>query len=114
MVADMQLQIKDLKLPQGYSITWSGEFENQERAMKRLMLVVPLSILLIFVLLFDAFGSFKDALIIICNIPFALISGIFALLLTGIPLSVSAAIGFIALFGQAVLNGVVMVSASTN
>ena len=110
VVADMQLQAKDIKLPQGYSITWSGEFENQERAMKRLMLVVPLSILLIFVLLFDAFSSFKDALMIICNIPFALIGGIFALLLTGIPLSVSAAIGFIALFGQAVLNGVVMVS----
>lgn len=110
VVADMQAQSRDLKLPQGYSITWSGEFENQERAMKRLMLVVPLSILLIFVLLFDAFKSFKDALLIICNIPFALIGGIFALLLTGIPLSVSAAIGFIALFGQAVLNGVVMVS----
>lgn len=78
--------------------------------MQRLMLVVPLSILMIFVLLFDAFKSFRDALIIICNIPFALIGGIFALLLTGIPLSVSAAIGFIALFGQAVLNGVVMVS----
>jgi heavy metal efflux system protein len=110
VVADMQVHAKDMKLPQGYSITWSGEFENQERAMKRLMLVVPLSILLIFVLLFDAFESFKDALIIICNIPFALIGGIFALLLSGIPLSVSAAIGFIALFGQAVLNGVVMVS----
>ena len=110
VVADMQAQAKGLKLPQGYSITWSGEFENQERAMKRLMLVVPLSILLIFVLLFDAFSSFKDALIIICNIPFALVGGIFALLLSGIPLSVSAAIGFIALFGQAVLNGVVMVS----
>ena len=110
VVADMQAHAKDIKLPQGYSITWSGEFENQERAMKRLMLVVPLSILLIFVLLFDAFESFKDALIIICNIPFALIGGIFALLLSGIPLSVSAAIGFIALFGQAVLNGVVMVS----
>ncbi len=65
---------------------------------------------MIFVLLFDAFKSFRDALIIISNIPFALIGGIFALLLTGIPLSVSAAIGFIALFGQAVLNGVVMVS----
>ena len=110
VVADMQTQSKDLALPKGYSIVWSGEFENQERAMKRLMLVVPLSILLIFVLLFDAFESFKDALIIICNIPFALIGGIFALLLSGIPLSVSAAIGFIALFGQAVLNGVVMVS----
>ncbi len=110
VVRDMQARTADLKLPQGYSITWSGEFENQERAMNRLMLVVPLSILFIFVLLFDAFESFKDALIIICNIPFALIGGIFALLLSGIPLSVSAAIGFIALFGQAVLNGVVMVS----
>jgi cobalt-zinc-cadmium resistance protein CzcA len=106
----MQREAKGLTLPQGYSVTWSGEFENQERAMKRLMLVVPLSILLIFVLLFDAFESFKDALIIICNIPFALIGGVFALLFSGIPLSVSAAIGFIALFGQAVLNGVVMVS----
>jgi cobalt-zinc-cadmium resistance protein CzcA len=110
VVADMQNHAKDVKLPEGYSITWSGEFENQERAMKRLMLVVPLSILMIFLLLFDAFESFKDALIIICNIPFALIGGIFALLISGIPLSVSAAIGFIALFGQAVLNGVVMVS----
>jgi cobalt-zinc-cadmium resistance protein CzcA len=110
VVADMQKSTADMQLPQGYTITWSGEFENQERAMQRLMLVVPLSILMIFVLLFDAFKSFRDALIIICNIPFALIGGIFALLLTGIPLSVSAAIGFIALFGQAVLNGVVMVS----
>ncbi len=110
VVADMQKATQDMKLPQGYSINWSGEFENQERAMQRLMLVVPLSILMIFVLLFDAFKSFRDALIIISNIPFALIGGIFALLLTGIPLSVSAAIGFIALFGQAVLNGVVMVS----
>lgn len=110
VVSDMQDHAKEIKLPQGYSIAWSGEFENQERAMKRLMLVVPLSILVIFVLLFDAFESFKDALIIICNIPFALIGGIFALLISGIPLSVSAAIGFIALFGQAVLNGVVMVS----
>ena len=110
VVADMQKATADMKLPQGYTFTWSGEFENQERAMQRLMLVVPLSILMIFVLLFDAFKSFRDALIIISNIPFALIGGIFALLLTGIPLSVSAAIGFIALFGQAVLNGVVMVS----
>lgn len=110
VVADMQKSTADIKLPRGYSINWSGEFENQERAMQRLMLVVPLSILMIFVLLFDAFKSFRDALIIISNIPFALIGGIFALLLTGIPLSVSAAIGFIALFGQAVLNGVVMVS----
>src|ERR1043165_4794257 len=78
--------------------------------MKRLMIVVPLSVFLIFILLFDAFGRFSSAALILLNIPLALIGGIFALLVTGIPLSVSAAIGFIALFGQAVLNGVVMVS----
>ncbi len=111
VVADMQEAVeKGVVLPEGYSIQWSGEFENQKRAMERLMIVVPLSILLIFILLFDAFKSFKSALLILLNIPFALIGGIFALFVTGIPLSVSAAIGFIALFGQAVLNGVVMVS----
>jgi cobalt-zinc-cadmium resistance protein CzcA len=78
--------------------------------MKRLGFIVPISIFLIFVLLFDAFKSVKSALLILLNVPFALIGGIVALFLTGIPLSVSAAIGFIALFGQAVLNGVVMVS----
>lgn len=110
VVADMQAKVKKLDIPANMSVTWSGEFENQERAMARLALVVPLSILVIFVLLFDAFGSFKNAMLIVANIPFALIGGIVALFLTGIPLSVSAAIGFIALFGQAVLNGVVMVS----
>jgi cobalt-zinc-cadmium resistance protein CzcA len=111
VVADMKREVaQDVKLPGGYTMSWSGEFENQERAMKRLSVIVPVSILLIFVLLFDAFGSFKSALLILLNIPLALIGGILALLFTGIPLSVSAAIGFIALFGQAVLNGVVMVS----
>ena len=111
VVADLQAATqKELKLPTGYEIIWSGEFENQQRAMKRLSWVVPLSILVIFLLLFDAFKSFRSALLIIANIPFALIGGIVALSLTGIPLSVSAAIGFIALFGQAVLNGVVIVT----
>ena len=111
VVADMQERVaKSVKLPDGYYMSWSGEFENQERAMSRLAIVVPLSVLLIFILLFDAFKSFKSALLIILNIPFAMIGGIFALLITGIPLSVSAAIGFIALFGQSVLNGVVMVT----
>lgn len=111
VVADMKSHIaNNIAIPNSVSLTWSGEFENQERAMARLSVVVPLSILLIFVLLFDAFGSFKNAILIIANIPFALIGGIVALFITGIPLSVSAAIGFIALFGQAVLNGVVMVS----
>ena len=111
VVADMQKLVDaEIKLPLGYSIAWSGEFENQQRAMARLSWVVPLSILLIFLLLFDAFGSLASAALIIANIPLAMIGGIVALWLTGIPLSVSAAIGFIALFGQAVLNGVVMVS----
>ena len=111
VVADMQALVKEkIRLPEGYRITWSGEFENQERAMTRLAIIVPISILLIFILLFDAFQSVKSAFLIILNVPFALIGGILALLITGIPLSVSAAIGFIALFGQAVLNGVVMVS----
>jgi len=78
--------------------------------MARLSLIVPISILLIFVLLFNAFGSVKHSALILLNVPFALIGGILALYLTGIHLSVSAAIGFIALFGQAVLNGVVMIS----
>src|SRR5262249_22095400 len=90
--------------------TWSGEFENQQRAMKRLSVIVPLSVFLIFLLLFNAFKSIRHAILILLNVPFALIGGIFSLLFTRISLSVSAAIGFIALFGQAVLNGVVMVS----
>ena len=111
VVADMKERVAKLGgLPPGYTITWSGEFENQERAMTRLAIIVPISVLLIFLLLFDAFGSFKSAALIVLNIPFAMVGGIFALLFTGIHLSVSAAIGFIALFGQAVLNGVVMVA----
>ena len=110
VVGDMQKRVNATSLPAGYTVSWSGEFENQQRAMKRLALIVPISVFLIFVLLFDAFKSVKNAILILANVPFALIGGIFALLLAGIPLSVSAAIGFIALFGQAVLNGVVMVS----
>ena len=110
VVTDMQAKVDALKLPQGTIVNWSGEFENQERAMKRLAVVVPVSVFLIFILLFDAFKSLKSAFLILGNVPFALIGGILGLLLTHIPLSVSAAIGFIALFGQAVLNGVVMVS----
>jgi cobalt-zinc-cadmium resistance protein CzcA len=111
IVQEMQDRVKrDIKLPAGSSITWGGEFENQQRAMKRLGVIVPVSVLLIFVLLFEAFGSVRSALLILLNVPFALIGGIVALWVTGIHVSVSAAIGFIALFGQAVLNGVVMVS----
>jgi cobalt-zinc-cadmium resistance protein CzcA len=111
VVTDMQQRVKaSVRFPTGYYASWGGEFENQQRAMSRLSLIVPISILLIFVILFNAFGSIKDASLILLNVPFALIGGILALYLTGIHLSVSAAIGFIALFGQAVLNGVVMVS----
>jgi cobalt-zinc-cadmium resistance protein CzcA len=111
VVQDMQKAVAAAVKPQqGYQISWSGEFENQERAMARLAWVVPLSILIIFVLLFNAFNSLKNSLLIVANIPFAMIGGILALYLTAIPLSVSAAIGFIALFGQAVLNGVVLLS----
>jgi len=111
VVKDMQDRVaKNVKLPENYTLQWSGEFENQERAMKRLSVVVPISLLLIFVLLFNAFNSFKMATLIIVNVPLALIGGFIALFVFGIPLSVSAAIGFIALSGQAVLNGVVMLS----
>jgi cobalt-zinc-cadmium resistance protein CzcA len=110
-ITDAQQKVKaDVALLQGYKTTWNGEFENQQRAMSRLSLIVPISVLLIFVLLFNAFGSVKHAALILVNVPFALIGGILALYVTGIHLSVSAAIGFIALFGQAVLNGVVMIS----
>ena len=111
LVKEMQARVRaDVRMPAGYYVRWGGEFENQERAMARLSVIVPISILLIFILLFNAFGSVKHAVLILLNVPFALIGGILALYLTGIHLSVSAAIGFIALFGQAVLNGVVMVS----
>jgi len=111
VVKDMQARVQaNVSLPQGYRISWSGEFENQERAMQRLSVVVPISLLLIFVLLLDAFKSFKAAALILMNVPLALMGGFIALWLLDIPLSVSAAIGFIALSGQAVLNGVVMLS----
>jgi cobalt-zinc-cadmium resistance protein CzcA len=111
VVADMKQRVqKNVKIPANYVVNWSGEFENQERAMQRLSVVVPISLLLIFVLLFDAFSSFKSAALILINVPLALIGGFVALWIFNIPLSVSAAIGFIALSGQAVLNGVVMLS----
>jgi cobalt-zinc-cadmium resistance protein CzcA len=111
VVKDMQQRVSEkVTLPDGYTVRWSGEFENQERAMKRLSVVVPISLLLIFVLLFDAFKSFATAALVLLNVPLALIGGFVALWVFSIPLSVSAAIGFIALSGQAVLNGVVMLT----
>jgi cobalt-zinc-cadmium resistance protein CzcA len=100
-----------VKLPVGYDMTWGGEFENQQRAMARLELVLPLSLVLTFFLLFSAFGSVWDATLILVNLPVALLGGLVGLALAGMTLSVSAAVGFIALLGQAVLNGVLVVSA---
>jgi len=102
--------IREVSLPAGYFIEWGGQFENQERAMRRLMIVLPLAILLIFALLFSSFDSVKQALLILLNVPFAAVGGIAALWLRHLNLNLSAAVGFIALFGVAVLNGVVMVS----
>jgi len=99
-----------VKLPEGYWIEWGGAFENQQRAMARLAVIVPLTILLIFVLLYTAFNSLVYATLIIANVPFAIIGGVFALFATGQYLSVPSAIGFIAVFGVAMLNGIVLVS----
>ncbi|WFP49762.1 CusA/CzcA family heavy metal efflux RND transporter [Methylomonas sp. EFPC3] len=110
-VAEAQAKVAaQVALPPGYRIVWSGQFENQQRAMKRLAVIVPISLGLIFVLLFWTFMSVKNALLIVMNVPFALIGGLLILLATGINLSVSAAVGFIALFGIAVQNGVILVS----
>ena len=99
-----------LKLPAGYEIEWGGQFENQSRANRRLMFVLPVSIAIIFALLFATFHSAKQATLILLNVPFALVGGIAALWLRGLNLNLSASIGFIALFGVAVLNGIVLVS----
>ena len=101
---------QSVQLQNGYSITWGGQFENQQRAMDKFALVVPLSILIIFILLAFTFHSLRQALLVLLNVPFALIGGIFALWFRHMYLSVPASIGFIALFGVAVLNGLVLVS----
>lgn len=100
----------ELKLPEGYVIEWGGQFENLERSKIRFMIVVPITLILIFILLFFSLKSVKDVLIIYTGIPLAAVGGIFALWVRGMPFSVSAAVGFIALSGIAVLNGQVLVS----
>jgi heavy metal efflux system protein len=110
----MQKVKADVKLPPGYTMTWGGQFENQQRAMKRLMVIVPLSVLLIFVLLFWAFKSVKNALLVLLMIPFTLVGGLAGLAVSGLHLSVSAAVGFIALAGISVQNGVIMVEQIKN
>jgi heavy metal efflux system protein len=111
IVAEAQARIdKEIKLPSGYQIIWGGSFENMQRAMARLRIILPITIGLIFLLLFASFNSLRHAALIILNLPFALIGGIVALWLTGEYLSVPASVGFINLFGVAVLNGIVLVS----
>jgi len=110
-VADANAAIeRQVKLPAGYYIEWGGSFDNQQRAMTRLSLIVPLTIGLIFILLYTAFNSMPHATMIIANVPFALVGGIVGLFVTGQYLSVPSAIGFIAVFGVAMLNGIVLVS----
>ena len=111
-VAEAQQHVNAaLTLPSGYEMTWGGEFENQQRAMARLKLVIPVGLVLTFLLLFSTFGNLFDSFIIMLVVPFALLGGVVGLAVAGMPLSVSAAVGFIALLGQAVLNGVLIVSA---
>ena len=112
IVSEIQQKVdKQIKLPAGYTVTYGGQFENQQRAQARLMIVVPISLALIFLLLYFAFSSASQALLVMTNVPLALIGGIIALFISGQYLSVPGSIGFIALFGIAVLNGVVLVNA---
>jgi cobalt-zinc-cadmium resistance protein CzcA len=114
-IAEAQSRVeKNLKLPNGYSIGWTGEFENQVRASNRLTQVVPISLILIFLLLFIMFGNIRDALLVLANVPFALIGGIVALHLTGMNFGISAGVGFIALFGICIQNGVILISEFQN
>ncbi len=101
---------KNLSLPSGYYMEWGGQFEHLEDALQRLAIVVPITLLLILGILSLIFGTLRPALLIFLNVPLALSGGIFALWIRGLPFSISASVGFIALFGIAVLNGVVLVS----
>ena len=110
-IAEAQKKVKEkIKLKHGYTMAWQGDFENQQRATKRLAQVVPISLLLIFILLITMFGNFKDALLVFLNVPFAIVGGIIALLLTGTNFSISAGIGFIALFGICIQDGVLLIT----
>ena len=113
-VAEAQQRMEAVEIPTGYWMTWGGTFEQLLSAAKRLQIVVPLSLLLIFMLLFMAFGNVKDALLVFSGVPLALTGGIVALWLRDIPLSISAGVGFIALSGVAVLNGLVMITFINN
>jgi cobalt-zinc-cadmium resistance protein CzcA len=111
-IAEAQEKVnEDVHLKKGYSMVWQGDFENQQRASKRLKEVVPISLLLIFLLLFVMFGNLKDAGLVFLNVPFAVVGGVLALLITGTNFSISAGIGFIALFGICILEGVLLITA---
>jgi len=101
---------QQVELPGGYSVAWGGQFENQQRAAKRLSIVIPVALALIAFLLFSTFGSLRQTLLVLSNIPLALVGGVFGLAIAGEYVSVPASVGFIALLGIAVLNGVVLVS----
>ena len=111
-IAEAQQKVNaKVSLKKGYSMVWQGDFENQQRASKRLTEVVPISLLLIFLLLFMMFGNLKDAGLVFLNVPFAVVGGVLALLITGTNFSISAGIGFIALFGICILEGVLLITA---
>lgn len=110
-IKEAQQKVKErVKLKSGYSLAWQGDFENEQRATKRLQEVVPISLLLIFLLLFSMFGNFRDAWLVFLNVPFAIVGGIAALYITGTNFSISAGIGFIALFGICILFGVLILT----
>jgi cobalt-zinc-cadmium resistance protein CzcA len=110
-VDEAQARVRnEVKLPEGYYVTWGGEFENQRRAMRRLMIIVPVSVLLIFGLLYLTFKAALPALVVLLDVPFATVGGVFALYMTRTVLSVSAAVGFITLFGVAVMDGVLLIT----
>ena len=110
-IAEAQEKVKaKLNLKRGYTMAWQGDFENQQRAEKRLLQVVPISLLLIFLLLFAMFGNLKDAALVFLNVPFAIVGGLMALHITGTNFSISAGIGFIALFGICIQDGVLLIT----
>ena len=110
-IAEAQAKVNaKVPLTEGYKMSWNGEFENQIRATNTLARVVPICLLVIFLILFITYGNVKDAILTIMNVPFALIGGILALHITGINFSISAGIGFIALFGVCIQNGVILIS----
>jgi cobalt-zinc-cadmium resistance protein CzcA len=110
-VHDAQARVAErVKMPPGYFVTWGGQFENEQQAVRRLLIAIPIALLLVFVLIYTCFGSLRNTLTIVVNIPISLVGSTTFLLLSGFPLSVPAMVGFIAVFGIAVQNGMVMVS----